>query len=212
MARCGPRRVGRSVDHPAPHPTSQHGTLGDFWSVATMATMATLVADLLTKIFTSEFSWVFITPASQPSLKKIQFQFRGGHGGHGRRLSTRRACKAVVALAVAAACPDAHHSTHGEASGRVPGARHAMACSPLGAGASIVAKFVGGEKAAREISRQERAGASRGGWGRARCMPRGCGRCPATRSRRRVHEDRTRTPRWPATAESPLSRRSRPVR
>ena len=48
-----------------------------------------------------------------------------------RRLSTRRACKAVVALAVAAACPDAHHSTHGEASGRVPGARHAMACSPL---------------------------------------------------------------------------------
>jgi hypothetical protein len=28
------------------------------------------VADLLKKIFTSEFSWVFITPASQPSLKK----------------------------------------------------------------------------------------------------------------------------------------------
>ena len=27
-----------------------------------MATMATLVADLLKKIFTSEFSWVFITP------------------------------------------------------------------------------------------------------------------------------------------------------
>jgi hypothetical protein len=26
-----------------------------------MATMATLVADLLKKIFTSEFSWVFIT-------------------------------------------------------------------------------------------------------------------------------------------------------
>ena len=52
-----------------------------------------------------------------------------------------------MALAVAAACPDAHHSTHGEASGRVPGARHAMACSPLGAGASIVAKFVGGDKA-----------------------------------------------------------------
>ena len=70
----------------------------------------------------------------------------------------------------------------------------------------------GGEKAAREISRQERAGASRGGWGRARCMPSGCGRCPATRARLRAHEDRTRTPRWPATAESPLSRRSRPVR
>ena len=38
-----------------------------------------------------------------------------------RRLSTRRACKAVVALAVAAACPDAHHSTHCVAPGRVPG-------------------------------------------------------------------------------------------
>ena len=27
-------------------PTSQHGTLGDFWLMATMATMATLMADL----------------------------------------------------------------------------------------------------------------------------------------------------------------------
>ena len=42
-----------------------------------MATMATLVADLLKKIFTSEFSWVFITPASQPSLKK-KFNFNLG--------------------------------------------------------------------------------------------------------------------------------------
>ena len=88
--------------------------------------------------------------------------------------------------------------------------RHGLLTS--GAGASCWPSLWGGEKAAREISRQERAGASRGGWGRARCMPRGCGRCPATRSRRRAHEDRTRTPRWPATAESPLSRRSRPVR
>ena len=42
-------RAGR-VGHTEAHgvtPTSQHGTLGDFWSVATMATMATLVADLL---------------------------------------------------------------------------------------------------------------------------------------------------------------------
>ena len=39
-------RAGR-VDHPASPPTSQHGTLGDFWLVATMATMATLGADLL---------------------------------------------------------------------------------------------------------------------------------------------------------------------
>ena len=35
------------VDYPASPPTSQHGTLGDFWLMATMATMATLVADLL---------------------------------------------------------------------------------------------------------------------------------------------------------------------
>ena len=55
-----------------------------------------------------------------------------------------------MALAVAAACPDAHHSTHGEASGRVPGARHAMACSPLGAGASIVAKSLWGVKKLQE--------------------------------------------------------------
>ena len=48
-----------------------------------MATMATLVADLLKKIFTSEFSWVFITPASQPSLFFFNIQFRGGHRGHG---------------------------------------------------------------------------------------------------------------------------------
>ena len=39
-------QAGR-VDHPASPPTSQHGTLGDFWLVATMATMATLGADLL---------------------------------------------------------------------------------------------------------------------------------------------------------------------
>ena len=83
MALCGPRRVGRSVDYPASPPTSQHGTLGDFWLMATMATMATLVADLLKKIFTSEFSWVFITPASQPSLFFFKIQFRGDHRGHG---------------------------------------------------------------------------------------------------------------------------------
>ena len=45
-------RAGR-VDHPASPPTSQHGTLSDFWPMATMATMATLGADLLKKIFTS---------------------------------------------------------------------------------------------------------------------------------------------------------------
>ena len=52
--------------------------------MATMATMATLVADLLKKSSPREFSWVFITPpTSQPSFKKSQFQFRGGHRGHG---------------------------------------------------------------------------------------------------------------------------------
>ena len=59
---CGPRRVGRTVDHPASPPTSQHGTLGDFWLMATMATMATLLADLLKKSSPREFSWVVITP------------------------------------------------------------------------------------------------------------------------------------------------------
>ena len=53
------------VDYPASPPTSQHGTLGDFWLMATMATMATLVADLLKKSSPREFRWVFITPASQ---------------------------------------------------------------------------------------------------------------------------------------------------
>ena len=50
------------VDYPASPPTSQHGTLGDFWLMATMATMATLVADLLKKSSPREFSWVLITP------------------------------------------------------------------------------------------------------------------------------------------------------
>ena len=54
--------MGRSVDYPASPPTSQHGTLGDFWLMATMATMATLVADLLKKSSPREFSWVVITP------------------------------------------------------------------------------------------------------------------------------------------------------
>ena len=75
--------MGRSVDYPASPPTSQHGILGDFWSVATMATMATLGADLLKKSSPGEFSWVVITPASQPSFKKIIIQFKGGHRGHG---------------------------------------------------------------------------------------------------------------------------------
>ena len=54
--------MGRSVDYPASPPAPQHGTLGDFWLMATMATMATLVADLLKKSSPREFSWVFITP------------------------------------------------------------------------------------------------------------------------------------------------------
>ena len=62
-------RIGR-VDHPAPHPTSQHGTLGDLWLVATMATMATLGADLLKKTSPRKFSWVFITPSSQSSCRR----------------------------------------------------------------------------------------------------------------------------------------------
>ena len=65
-------RAGR-VDHPASPPTSQHGTLGDFWLMATMATMATLVADLLKKSSPREFSWVVITPTSQPSLFFFNF-------------------------------------------------------------------------------------------------------------------------------------------
>ena len=70
-------RAGR-VDHPASPPTSQHGTLGDFWLMATMATMATLVADLLKKSSPREFSWVLITPpTSQPSLF-IFFNFNLG--------------------------------------------------------------------------------------------------------------------------------------
>ena len=36
-------------------PTSQHGTLGDFWLMATMATMATLVADLLKTLHFKSF-------------------------------------------------------------------------------------------------------------------------------------------------------------
>ena len=57
------------VDHPASPPTSQHGTLGDFWLMATMATMATLVADLLKKNLHLENSvGCLLPPASQPSL------------------------------------------------------------------------------------------------------------------------------------------------
>ena len=61
------------VDYPASPPTSQHGTLGDFWLMATMATMATLVADLLKKSSPREFSWVVITPPHNLLLKKIQY-------------------------------------------------------------------------------------------------------------------------------------------
>eukprot|EP00964_Phaeocystis_antarctica_P011288 scaffold6227_cov67-Phaeocystis_antarctica.AAC.4 len=42
--------------------------------------------------------------------------------------------------------------------------------------------------------------------------PGGWGRCPATRTRRRTDEDHARTPRWRATAESPLPVRRRRVR
>ena len=50
-------RAGR-VGHTASPPTSQHGTLGDFYELmATMATMATLVADLERKSSPREFTW-----------------------------------------------------------------------------------------------------------------------------------------------------------
>ena len=42
--------------------------------------------------------------------------------------------------------------------------------------------------------------------------PGGWGRCPATRARRRAHEDCARPPRWSATAETVLPGRSRRVR
>ena len=60
-------RAGR-VDHPASPPTSQHGTLSDFWPMATMATMATLGADLLKKIFTSRILGVYYPTSSLPFI------------------------------------------------------------------------------------------------------------------------------------------------
>ena len=72
MASARGRRAG------AP-PTSQHGTLGDFWLMATMATMATLVADLLKNLHLENLVGCLLPPTSQPSLFYFQFQFRGGH-------------------------------------------------------------------------------------------------------------------------------------
>ena len=56
------------VDYPASPPTSQHGTLGDFWLMATMATMATLVADLLKNLHLENLVGCLLPPTSQPSL------------------------------------------------------------------------------------------------------------------------------------------------
>ena len=58
--------MGRSVDYPASPPTSQHGTLGDFWLMATMATMATLVADLLKNLHLENLVGCLLPPTSQP--------------------------------------------------------------------------------------------------------------------------------------------------
>ena len=71
------------VDYPASPPTSQHGTLGDFWLMATMATIATLVADLLKNLHLENLVGCLLPSTSQPSLFYFQFQFRGGHRGHG---------------------------------------------------------------------------------------------------------------------------------
>ena len=73
--------MGRSVDYPASPPTSQHGTLGDFWLMATMATMATLVADLLKNLHLENSGCLL--PHLTTFFIFFQFQFRGGHRGHG---------------------------------------------------------------------------------------------------------------------------------
>ena len=52
------------VDHPASPPTSQHGTLSDFWPMATMATMATLGARPLKNIALREYWLVGYHPHS----------------------------------------------------------------------------------------------------------------------------------------------------
>ena len=75
------------VDYPASPPTSQHGTLGDFWLMATMATMATLVADLLKNLHLENYGCLLPLLLS-PSFF-FKFQFRCGHGGHdGRDMRT----------------------------------------------------------------------------------------------------------------------------
>ena len=61
MARRRPRCAGRSDWPPGVALSSQHDTLGDFWSVATMATMAT-PADQPLKKNLFGISWLVIIP------------------------------------------------------------------------------------------------------------------------------------------------------
>ena len=81
-------RAGR-VDHPASPPTSQHGTLSDFWPMATMATMATLGADLLKKYRSPR---ILVGRLSPPLFPFILFSsFNSGWpwwpwGGHDTRI------------------------------------------------------------------------------------------------------------------------------
>ena len=75
-------RAGR-VDHPASPPTSQHGTLSDFWPMATMATMATLGADLFKKNTALREYWLVGYHPHSSLLFYFQVSIRGGHGGHG---------------------------------------------------------------------------------------------------------------------------------
>ena len=80
--RRGRRR--RVMDEPADLPRYATSAPGCFWPVRGHdGHHGHPRGRPLKKSSPREFSWVFITPASQPSLKKIQFQFRGGHGGHG---------------------------------------------------------------------------------------------------------------------------------
>ena len=65
-------RAGR-VDHPASPPTSQHGTLGDFWLMATMATMATLGADLLKNLHLENLvGWLSPPPHNLPLVSQSE--------------------------------------------------------------------------------------------------------------------------------------------